>query len=125
MRNREENGFALTGDTSSCTAKFVFATELLELTNSMKLNPWEANSASASQEIPRILRNPKIHYRIQKHRAPAPILSQVNPVRASPSYLLMIHFDIILPSTHMSSQWALSIYVLPPKPCVSSPVPHT
>jgi hypothetical protein len=147
------------GDTSRCTVNVVFATELLELTNSMKLRvlffnipfipsryvhydiilQWTLRRLaihwlsilcgslicvrsifvccvrsifvciSRGQEIPRILRNPKIHCRIQKHPAPAPILSQVNPLRTSPSYLLMINFYIILPSTHMSSQWALSI----------------
>jgi len=36
-----------------------------EKTNSTEKSPsWEANSFSASQEIPRILRNPKFHCRI-------------------------------------------------------------
>jgi len=41
---------------------------------------WEANWFAASQEVPRISRNPKVHYRTRKRPPPVSILGQPNPV---------------------------------------------
>jgi hypothetical protein len=44
----------------------------------MKKSPsWEANQFSASQEIPRILWNPKVHYRVDKSPPLDLIISQI------------------------------------------------
>jgi hypothetical protein len=73
-------------------------------TNSIQKSPSsEANSSSANQEIPYILRNLKVHYRIQKSPTPVPIPSQISTVHGSQSHFLKIRFKIILTSTPRSS----------------------
>ena len=69
----------------------------------------EANWFAASQEIPRISRNPKVHYHTHKRPPPVPILGQLNPVHIPTSHLLEIHPNIIHPSTPRSPQWSLSL----------------
>jgi len=56
---------------------------------------WEANSHSASQEIPHIVWNPKLHYRVHKSRPLVLILNQLHPVYTFPHYFRKTHFNII------------------------------
>jgi len=70
---------------------------------------WEANWFVASQEIPRISRNPKVHYRTHKRPPPVSILGQPNPVHIATSHLLEIHPNIIHPSMLRSPQWSPSL----------------
>jgi hypothetical protein len=80
------------------------------LTYSMVQCPsWAANWFAASQEIPRISRYTKVHYRTHKRPPTASILGQPNSVHIPTSHLLEIRPNIIHPSTPRSPQWSLSL----------------
>ena len=110
---------------------FSYFNYLLTYVLTYLLTPWNTvlpeklTGFAASQEIPRILRNPKFHYRIHKCPPPSPILSQLDPVHTPPSYFLKIHFNIILPSTPGSHKWSLSLRFPHQNPVYASPLPHT
>jgi len=83
------------------------------LTYSMVQSPsWEANRSAASQEIPRISRNPKVHYRTHKRPPPDRILRQLDTVHTPISHFLKIDLNIILPSTPGSRKWNIEINLL-------------
>jgi hypothetical protein len=69
----------------------------MELSSSL-----EAANCVATQELPSYLWNSKVHCRVQKSRPLYLILSQIDPVHSTPSYLFKIYFNIIHPHTYLS-----------------------
>jgi hypothetical protein len=56
----------------------------------------EANSHSATQEIPHLLWNPKVRYRVPRSLQFVPILNHMNPVLTLITYVSKIHLKINL-----------------------------
>jgi len=91
----------------------------------MQIPSREPNRSSASREIPRILRNPNVHYLIHNSPPPVPVLSQLHQVRSPTSHLPKIHFNIILPSKPGSSKRSPSLRFPHQNTVYASPLPHT
>ena len=64
-------------------------------------------------------------YRIHKHPPYVLLLSQINPILASPSHVLKMHFNIILPSTPWHSKSFPSLGSPHVNPVSTLPVSHT
>ena len=96
---------------------------------------WGGNISSPSQEIPLIVRNPKVHYCIHKFLPPVHILSQINPAHAclpqfSNTHLLLsslLHLGLVsgLQSSGSPTKPVSFTQVSQPNPCWTSPVSHT
>ena len=88
------------------------------------LTPWcrvlpeQLTGLQLVQEIPRISRNPKVHYRTHKRPPPVSILCQPNLINITTSHLLEIH-----PSTPRSPQWSLALR-FPHQDPIHPPSPH-
>ena len=93
---------------------------------------WEPNWFSASQEIPRILWNPKVHYRSHKCPPPFIILSQIDPVHVPHptswiSILVSFHLRVGIPSGLVPSGFPTKILYIPllsPHTCYISRLSH-
>ena len=85
----------------------------------------EANRFAASQEIPRILWKPKVHYRILKCPPNVPIGRQLDPVHAPTSHFLKIHLNITFPSMPGTSKLPFSLRFPHTIPVDTCPLPHT
>jgi hypothetical protein len=69
-----------------------------------ELSPsWEAANCAATQELPSILKNPKVHHRVHKSPPLVHIFSQIDLVHTIQSHLSKIHFNIVHPPTSWSS----------------------
>jgi hypothetical protein len=83
---------------------------------------WKANTQSTAHDIPRVLLNPKVDYRIHNCQQLVPIPRQINTIHSLPSDVFNIHFNIILPFKPRYSKWSLSFRFPHQTPlCISHP----
>jgi len=68
---------------SPMTSRYISKTHYTEQSPS-----WEGDSSLVSQEIPRILYNPKVNYHIHKGPPPVPTLRDSSPIQAASSPVL-------------------------------------
>ena len=92
------------GYSSPYYGPYIFLLNNLLTYSTEQRSPGIARRFSVSQEIPCILWNPKVHYRIHKIPPPVPVLSQINPVHTphptswTSILILSFHLSLGLPN---------------------------
>jgi hypothetical protein len=106
-RARLQHKHKLNSHPRTATAVHSKTVQQFTLTHSMEQSPsWEANRSSATQEIPRILCNSNLHYRIHKGPTPVINLNQIDPVHTPPHptdrrYILILSSHLRRNSSHI------------------------
>ena len=105
--------------------KLSFPRVLRRVTNSMEQRfSWEADRFSTSQEMLRILRKPKVYYRIRK--SALPLLIRNRQIQSMiPAYFSKISFNIIFPFQPEFLRRSSSLRFSHQNPESSSPLSHT
>ena len=82
------------------------------ITYSTQLSPsWETDRSSASQDIPRILWHPKVHYRIHNSPPLVPILRQIDLVHEPPSHFLKTSLPHLYPPPYVLHALFISVFL--------------
>jgi hypothetical protein len=78
----------------------------------MELSPsWGATNFAAIQELPSILLDPKVQYRVHKSHPLVHILSHISPIHKIHPISLRSIFNIAHPSSSWPSQYSLSFWL--------------